>query len=51
MSQKLPLRAFEWVQELLQFNNDFIKSYDEVSNIGNFFWNWYSKSRRMTWPS
>ena len=51
MSQKLPLRAFEWVEELLQFNSDFIKSYDEVSNIGNFFWNWYSKSRRMTWPS
>ena len=36
MSQKLPLKAFELVEELLQFNNDFIKTYDEVSNIGNF---------------
>ena len=34
MSQKLPLNGFEWVEELSQFNKDFIKKYDEISKKG-----------------
>ena len=29
MSQKFPVNGFEWVEELSQFKEDFIKSYDE----------------------
>ena len=37
MSQKLPVNDFKWVkQELSKFNEDFIKNYDENSNIGYF---------------
>ena len=37
MSQKLPVNDFKWVKkELLKFNEDFIKSYDENGNIGYF---------------
>ena len=32
MSQKFPVNGFEWVEELSQFNEDFIKNYDEDSN-------------------
>ena len=31
MSQKLSVNAFEWVEELFQFKEDFIKNYDENS--------------------
>ena len=34
MSQKLPVSSFEWVEELSQFNEDFIKDYDENSDEG-----------------
>ena len=27
MSQKLPVNSFEWVKNLLKFNEDFIKEY------------------------
>ena len=39
ISQKLPVNHFKWVkqEELLKFNKDFIKSYDENSNTGYFF--------------
>ena len=37
MSQKLPVNGFEWVEELSQFNKDFIKDYDENSNERYFF--------------
>ena len=39
MSQKLPVNAFKWVKkgELSNFNEDFIKKYDENGNIGYFF--------------
>ena len=35
MSQKLPVNDFKWLkqEELSQFNEDFIKSYDENGNI------------------
>ena len=36
MSQKLPVDSFEWIEEddLLKFNESFIKKYDENSNKG-----------------
>ena len=35
VSQKLPVNDFKWLkqEELSQFNEDFIKSYDENGNI------------------
>ena len=37
--QKLPVNDFKWVkqEDLSQFNEDFIKNYDENSNTGYFF--------------
>ena len=37
MSQKLPTNGFKWVQDLPEFNEDFMKKYDENSYIGYFF--------------
>ena len=34
MSQKLPVNDFKWVKKLSEFNEDFIKTYDENSNKG-----------------
>ena len=36
MSQKLPINGFKQVEDLSQFNEDFIKNYDENSDIGYF---------------
>ena len=36
ISRKLPVNGFEWVEELSQFNKDFITNYDEDSNKGYF---------------
>ena len=36
MSQKLPVDGFKWVKKLSKFNEDFIKKYDENSDIGYF---------------
>ena len=36
ISQKLPVNGFEWTKELSQFNEDFIKNYNEDSNKGYF---------------
>ena len=38
MSRKLPVNDFKWAkqEELLKFNEDFIKNYDENSNTGYF---------------
>ena len=36
MSQKLPVNGFKWVKKLSQFNEDFIKKYDQNSNTGYF---------------
>ena len=36
MSQKLPTNDFKWVEDLSQFNESFIKNYDENSYIGYF---------------
>ena len=37
MSQKLPVNGFEWVENLSQFKEHFIKKYDENSDKGYFF--------------
>ena len=37
MSQKLSVNGSEWLEELSQFNEDFIKDYDENSDDGYFF--------------
>ena len=36
ISQKLPVNGFKWGDDLSQFNEDFIKNYDENSYIGYF---------------
>ena len=36
MSQKLPTNGSKWVEDLSQFNQDFIKKHDENSYIGYF---------------
>ena len=36
MSQKLPVNNFEWTEETSQFNEDFIKNYNEENNEGYF---------------
>ena len=34
-SQKLPVNNFEWIEDT-QFNEDFIKNYNQESNEGHF---------------
>ena len=36
MSQKLPVNGFKWVEKLSRFNEIFIKTYSENSDIGYF---------------
>ena len=36
MSQKVPVNNFEWIEDTFQFNEDFIKIYNEESNEGYF---------------
>ena len=36
MSQKLPVNKFEWIEVTSQFNEDFIKNYNEESDEGYF---------------
>ena len=36
MSQKLLVNNFEWIQDNFQFNDDFIKNYNEESDGGYF---------------
>ena len=36
MWQKLPVNNFEWIKDTSQFNEDFIKNYNEESNEGYF---------------
>ena len=37
MSQKLPVNGFMWDEYLSDFSQDFIKNYDENSDVGYFF--------------
>ena len=34
MSQQLPVNNFEWIEDTSQFNEDFMKSYNEESHKG-----------------
>ena len=34
MSQKLPVNSFKWKQNMLKFNEEFIRNYDEDSDKG-----------------
>ena len=36
ISQKLPVNGFKWIKKLSEFNEDFIKGYDENSDKGYF---------------
>ena len=36
MSQKLPVNNFEWIKDISQLNEDFIKNYNEESDEGYF---------------
>ena len=36
MSQKLPVNNFEWIKDTSQFNEDFIKNYNQESDEGYF---------------
>ena len=36
MSQKLPVNNFEWIKDISQFNEDFIKKYNQESHKGYF---------------
>ena len=36
MSQKLPVNKFEWIEDTSQFNEDFLKNYNEESDEGYF---------------
>ena len=37
MLQKLPVNNFEWIKDTSQFNEDFIKNYNEESREKYFF--------------
>ena len=36
ISQKLPVNGFKWIKKLSEFNEDFMKGYDENSDKGYF---------------
>ena len=36
MSEKLPVDDFEWVDDISEIDENFIKNYDEDSNVGYF---------------
>ena len=38
MGKKLPVDSFKWEQDLSMFTHDFIKNYDEISDIGYLFY-------------
>ena len=37
MLRKFPIYNFEWIKDTSQFNEDFIKNYNEESDEGYFF--------------
>ena len=36
MSQKLPVDGFKWIEDVSEIDEDFIRNYDENSDIGYF---------------
>ena len=37
VSQKLPINKFKWIKDTSQFNEDFVKKYNEEGDVGYFF--------------
>ena len=37
MRQKLPVNNFVWIKDIYQFNEDFVKNYNEENDEGHFF--------------
>ena len=37
MSQKLPVNNFDWMKDIYQFNEDFIKNYNKETDEEYFF--------------
>ena len=37
MSQKLPVNNFDWIKDIFQFNEDFIKNYNKETDEEYFF--------------
>ena len=37
MRQKLPVNNFVWIKDIYQFNEDFVKNYNEEIDEGHFF--------------
>ena len=36
MSEKLPVDCFEWMEDISEIGENFIKNYDENSHVGIF---------------
>ena len=36
VSQKLPVNDFKWVEDISEFNEDFVKSFNDESDEGHF---------------
>ena len=36
VSQKLPINKFKWIKDTSQFNEDFVKKYNEEGDAGYF---------------
>ena len=36
MRQKLPVNSFVWIKDIYQFNEDFVKNYNEENDEGHF---------------
>ena len=51
MSQKLPVNNLEWMKDSSQFNEDFIKNYNEESNERYFLEIKFSISWKVRWIS
>ena len=36
VSRKLPINKFKWIKDTSQFNEDFVKKYNEEGDVGYF---------------
>ena len=36
VSQKLPVNDFKWIEDISEFNEDFVKSFNDESDEGHF---------------
>ena len=51
MSQNLPVNNFEWIKDTYQFNEDFIKYYNEESDEECFFEVDVQYLKKITWTN